>query len=71
MSTQPLLDRTLKLIEHRGDLTYVEIAEGAEVGIDWFSKFARGEIPDASVNRVQRVHDFLASRVRVSRRAVS
>lgn len=64
---QPLLDRTLELIElHHGtedwQLSYRQIAEGAGVEREWLSKLAQGVIPNPGVVNVQKVHDFLASR---------
>ena len=55
-----LLEQTRTLLANRGDTTLVEIAEGAQVDYSWLAKFSQGRIPDASVNRVQKVHDFLA-----------
>lgn len=57
-----LLEQTRALLANRGDTTLVEIAAGAKVDYSWLSKFSQGRIPDASVNRVQAVHDFLASK---------
>lgn len=57
-----LLDQTKILLANRGDTTLVEIAEGAGVDYSWLTKFWQGRIPDASVNKVQAVHDFLAKR---------
>jgi len=57
-----LLEQTRALLASRGDTTLVEIAEGAGVDYSWLSKFSQGRIPDASVNRVQAVHNFLAQK---------
>ena len=57
-----LLDQTRALLASRGDTTLVEIAAGAGVDYSWLSKLSQGRIPDASVNRVQAVHDFLAQK---------
>ena len=54
-----LLAQTKHLLETRGDTTLVEIAKGAGVDYSWLAKFWQGRIPDASVNKVQAVHDFL------------
>lgn len=63
MSTQiSLLEQTKTLLANRGETTLVEIAAGAGVDYSWLSKFWQGRIPDASVNKVQKVHDFLAAR---------
>jgi hypothetical protein len=36
-------------------------ALGRKIQRDWFYKFAAGDIPDPSVNRVQLLHDRLKS----------
>ena len=46
-----------------GGVTAAEIADGANVNREWVHKFAQGRIADPSVRRVQRVHDYLASRL--------
>jgi hypothetical protein len=62
MSTNiSLLEQTRALLDNRGDITLVQIAAGAEVDYSWLTKFSQDRIPDPSVNRVQAVHDFLAT----------
>jgi transcriptional regulator with XRE-family HTH domain len=58
-STEPLLDRTYKLLEAT-NLTYEEIATGAGVKFDWLAKFKQRHITEPGVSKVQAVHDFLA-----------
>jgi hypothetical protein len=58
---KPLLERTKALLTKlHGHFSYQDIADGSEVDREWLSKFARGEIPEPGVNKVQRVHDFLS-----------
>jgi hypothetical protein len=59
-STEPLLDRTYKLLEAT-KLTYEEIATGANVKFDWLAKFKQRHIGEPGVSKVQAVHDFLVS----------
>lgn len=56
--TEPLLDRTYRLLAAT-DLTYDEIAKGAQVGFDWLAKFKQRCIVEPGVKKVQAVHDFL------------
>jgi predicted transcriptional regulator len=56
---QNLLSETKQLLANRGATTLVEIAKGAGVDYSWLTKFWQGRIPDASVNKVQAVHDYL------------
>lgn len=58
--TEPLLDRTYKLLE-ASKLTYEEIANGAGVKFDWLAKFKQGRINEPGVSKVQLVHDFLVT----------
>ena len=58
MQTETLLDRTYRLLS-RSDLTYHEIAAGAQVDINWLAKFKQQAIEEPGVKKVQRVHDFL------------
>lgn len=60
MESQSLLDKTRELVRNREGLTLRQIAEGADVDFEWLSKFARGEINDPGVRKVQAVHDFLS-----------
>jgi hypothetical protein len=60
-STEPLLDRTYKLLEAT-NLTYDEIATGAGVKFDWLAKFKQRCIAEPGVSKVQAVHDFLTNK---------
>ena len=73
MSTNAeLLATTIQLVRARGEMTLQQVADGSAVDFEWLSKFAREEIDDPGVRKVQRVHDFLvrkrngASRARAS-----
>lgn len=63
-----LLERTRELLEAADATSLAEIAReiGEPVRYDWLKRFAAGEIPDPSVNRVQALHDYLASRARAA-----
>lgn len=56
-----LLERTYKLIDTT-KLTRSEVAEGADVDINWYSKFKRRCIDSPGIDKVQKVHDFLAGK---------
>lgn len=60
MPSKTLLNQTYELVEEsRGRLTQEEIAQGADVTLTWYQKFVRKTIPDPSVKRVQKIHDYL------------
>lgn len=58
MQTETLLDRTYRLLSS-SDLTYHQIASGAQVDVNWLAKFKQQAIDEPGVKKVQRVHDFL------------
>jgi hypothetical protein len=60
MEQPPLLQKTLELLK-KCDLTLVEIATKSNLGVEWLRKLKGGSIPDPSVNKIQRLHDFLVS----------
>lgn len=55
---ESLLDRTYQLLSER-TLSLREIAEQTKLDESWLAKFHRKVIPDPSVNKVQRLHDYL------------
>lgn len=57
-----LLEQTYDLLD-ASDLTYPEIASGASVDVNWLSKFKQRAIGEPGVGKVQRLHDFLVSRL--------
>jgi hypothetical protein len=61
-NSTPLLDRTYELLKDAEATPLGDIATGADVGIEWLKKLRAGDINDPSVNRIQRLHDFLAKR---------
>lgn len=61
MEQPPLLQKTLELLQ-KCDLTLAEIATKSNLGVEWLKKLKGGSIPDPSVRRIQRLHDFLAQR---------
>ena len=64
MASNTLLGMTRDLLaQAKGQYTQEQIAAGSDVTLTWLQKFVRGAIPDPGVERVQRVHDFLSSRL--------
>lgn len=70
MSAKPesLLARTYRLLEQAKAespeiVSYPEIAKGAGVNENWVAKFVQRNIAEPGVTKVQRVHDFLVSRI--------
>lgn len=58
MEQPPLLQKTLELLRNC-DLPLTEIATKSNLGLEWLKKLKAGSIPDPSVRRIQRLHDFL------------
>ena len=58
---QTLLDRTYRLLD-KCDLSQSEIARRSGLGYDWVQSMCIRRIADPSVNKVQRLHDFLEDR---------
>ena len=54
-----LKQTTLELLGKPDTDTLQQIAVGAGVNFYWLRKFTRGEIPNPSVDRVQKLYDFL------------
>lgn len=57
-----LLERTRDLLEAaKADRSLRKIAgeSGGRVEYDWLKRFAKGDISDPSVNRIQELHDYL------------
>lgn len=59
--TETLLARTYRLLDSL-NVSYREIAEGAQVDKNWVAKFVQRAIEEPGVTKVQKVHDFLAIR---------
>lgn len=55
-----LYARTLGLLEETA-LTKKAISDGAGVQLRWLQNLVAGKYKDPGVNKVERVHDFLAS----------
>lgn len=56
-----LYSRTLDLLKQSG-IPLPEIYKETHLPYYWLKKFSSGEIRDPSVNRVQRLYEFLADR---------
>lgn len=55
-----LLNTTLDLAKAKaGDVNVKRMCDAVGVSTRWFNKFMAGQIPDPSVRRVQRLHDYL------------
>jgi hypothetical protein len=61
MQQAPLLETTLTLLRNC-DLPLAEIAQRSNLGYEWLKKLKADAIPDPSVNKIQKLHDFLAQR---------
>lgn len=60
---QPLLARTVQLLQDRPeDLTILKIQEATGLPFHWLTKMAANQIPNPSVNRVQRLYEYLAGK---------
>lgn len=57
----PLLERTLALLYATKE-PLRSIAQGADVGHDWLKKLKGKQIENPSVNRIERLHEYLSSR---------
>lgn len=66
MSPMALLEKTRSMLVELTDsgmsLRQLALECEGEVEYDWLKRFANGDIKDPSVNRVQALHDCLASR---------
>lgn len=61
MEHPPLLTKTLELLKNC-ELPLADIAKESNLGFEWLRKLKGGTIPDPSVRRIQRLHDFLIKR---------
>lgn len=59
--TLSLMTATLKLLKER-DKSLPEISEATGIKFYWLRKFHYGEIADPSVNRVQKLYEYLSGR---------
>lgn len=60
----PLLERTQYLLTHAPrSISRRSIAKGSGTTEPWLSRFASSLIADPSVNKVQRVHDYLVAEI--------
>ena len=59
---QTLLEKTLALLQD-DSRTLPEIYRDTGIPFYWLRKFARGEIQDPSVNRVQKLYEHLSGRL--------
>lgn len=55
---EPLLERTMRLI-NRADVSPAILCKCVGVSIRWYYKLMSGQIKDPSVNKIQRIHDYL------------
>ena len=53
-------NQTANMIRNRPQwVSLSNIAEDAKINLDWLAKFTRGQIPNASIERVNELHDYL------------
>jgi hypothetical protein len=57
--TESLLTRTKRLLADRGDTPLREIAEGAEVEMEWLKSIAYGRIKNPGVLTLEKLHAYL------------
>lgn len=60
MDNAPLLERTKSLLVSTNE-PLRDIAIATDLGYEWLKKLKKGSIPDPSVRRIQRLHDYLDS----------
>ena len=60
MERSPLFVKTLKLLQGC-DMTLTDVANMSGLKYEWLKKLKQGDIDDPSVNKIQTLHDFLAS----------
>lgn len=53
-----LLEETVKLIKPREDIATISCNTG--LAYDWLVKLKRGSIKDPSVNKIQRLYEYLS-----------
>jgi hypothetical protein len=58
---QSLMTETLRLLKSRSE-TLPQIQEATGIPFYWLRKFIGGEIHDPSVNRVQKLYEYLSKR---------
>ena len=58
-STESLLIRTKKLLDARGDTALREIAEGADVNLDWLKSFSCGRASNPGVLTIEKLFAYL------------
>lgn len=58
-STESLLDRTKKLLADRGDTSLREIADGAELGLEWVKSIAYGRSDNPGIKPLEKLHSYL------------
>ena len=59
---KPLLDSTYELLD-KSSAPLTQVAASAGVGVEWLKKFKARAVPNPTVTRVQKLHDYLSARV--------
>lgn len=57
-----MLERTLRLLDET-DETLLQVCQGAGVSYHWLTKVKTGVIAEPGVQRVERLHNWLMSKV--------
>ena len=58
-TTESLLDRTKKLLADRGDTSLREIADGADLGLEWVKSIAYGRSDNPGVKPLEKLYSYL------------
>ncbi len=58
-STESLLDRTKRLLDARGSTSLREIAEGAEVSVDWLRSISCGRATNPGIQLLEKLYAYL------------
>jgi predicted transcriptional regulator len=59
--TLSLMNETLRLLKERNQ-TLPEVASATDIPFYWLRKFHYGEVKNPSVNRIQKLYEFLSGR---------
>lgn len=61
-----LLEETIALANST-ELDRADICLACDVGVRWYQKVLKGQIPEPSVVKIQRLHDYLVSHTKMRR----
>jgi hypothetical protein len=58
-ATESLLERTKRLLDERGPTPLREIAEGAQVSLDWLRSVSCGRAKNPGIQPLERLYGYL------------